>query len=267
MIKDFAVLMTTCDSYYDVAMNFFPILKLYWSNFSEKVYILSEIGEYDYHHEDAIVINAGNNKSWSSRLEYAISRIDENYILFMMDDYYLGNNVSSENIKDIITFMKDNNIYYYCLRNMAKTNKLYPNGKAGYIDADRKYGMSLQAAIWRTDYLRKIVSGNNCSAWQIENLMNRNISEKKEFLENAAVDVRNLLNIQNAVIKGKWVPKVIRFYRRRGYIIALGKREILSIKERTWIFIAGRANKILPPNISRILKKKMKKFGFKFVTE
>lgn len=267
MIKDFAVLMTTCDAYYDVAYNYFPILKLFWSNFDEKAYILNEEGTENYNYDDAIVINAGNNTSWSGRLEYGLSKIEEKYLLFTMDDYYFGKNVNVEDIKEIVTFMEDNNVYYYCLRNNGQTNKLYPNRNAGYIDADRRYGMSLQAAIWRTEYLKEMVAGSDCSAWQIENLMNKKLGTKNEFMPNAAVDLRNLLNIQNAVIKGKWVPKVISFYRSRGYIIELGRREILSLKERTWIFMVGRANRFLSQDALKRLKRIMKKIGFKFVTE
>lgn len=269
MINDFALIVITCDSYYGVAKYFFPILKMYWPNFDEKTYIINETNKDSYNYPLAQIINAGPDPIWTNRLEYALEHISEKYILLTMDDYYFGKHINNETFGEIIDFMIKNQIYYYCLKNktIAK-HRYFPQKHIGFIDDNKKYGISLQAAIWDKNKLLEIIRGLSCSAWEVEDLLNQRI--KKKFggpIEGCATDTRNVLNIQNAVIKGKWVPSALKFYKKQGLIIDTGNRGLLSKKEILRQKIFTIFSRKMPNALSYFLKKILKKIGFKFVTK
>ena len=268
MIDNLALVMTTCDAYQDVAQHFFPILKKFWPSFDLKTYIITETKEIN--SEDTFInyIFCGNNKMWSERLIDGLKLIEEKYILFVMDDYYFGRMVDNQIFIDIVDFMQQNGIFYYNLKNKNKSSRKFKGKKIGYINKKTNYGVSLQAAVWEKDYLLNLINGLKCSAWEIENYFEKMllVEEGKYFLHGAC-DLRNVLNIQNAVIKGKWVPSAIKFYRKYDYQIDTSLRGMLPFKDVFRQSFFTFFSDIIPIRLRKRIKKMLKKMGMKFVTD
>ena len=266
-MNNYAMVLTTCDSYYDVAKHFFPILNIYWKDFNANCYVINETSKKSYGYSKEIIINAGNTRTWIERLEYGLSRVKEKYILFMMDDYYLGKTVSNQEINHFVDYMIAHKIVYLDLRNnLHYKTKLVDS--FSLIPKNVLYGISLQASIWNKEYLLSLLRGKKGTAWEVENIFNGQISDvKNTFYDGFLAFPNNALNIQNGIIKGKWDKTVINFYKKRNYAIDKGNRELLPRKENLRMNIHSFFLKHFSTKTIRRLKKILGRFGFKFVTD
>lgn len=267
-VKEFAIVVTTCDAYQDVMNYFFPILEKYWPNNKYNIYVISEKNS-DYNCDGKVnIINTDSSLTWAKRFLTGLGKITEKYVLFMMDDYYIGKNIDIDYINYILDYINDNDITYYDLRNKNSSSKVLVKGKIGLIKTTKNYAISLQAAIWNKERLEAMIQNCDCSAWQIEEYFNSYCNEiGSDYVPNAVCDLTNPLNIQNAVIKGKWVPSVVRFFKKRGILINTKSRKFLSKKERIRQSVFTFFSNILPKMLRVKLKKFLKKIGFKFVTK
>lgn len=111
--------------------------------------------------------------SWSGGLKYYLSQIEDEFVLLMLEDYYLDKPVDKNRITFIKYFMQDN-------KNIAKVDltddrlkvdyKLYnDNPINGLIESNLKspFLSSVQAAIWRKDFLEAVLNTKD-NAWQFE---------------------------------------------------------------------------------------------------
>ena len=267
MNEKIAMVLMTCDSYFDVAQHFFPILKMFWKDFDLKCFVVNDQLNAYYGYEKETIINCGENKPWTERLQKALEIVQEEYILFMMEDYFLGKEIENDTFNSILDYAIDNSIDYIDLR-----NHLHYKGKSidGFkrIPCNVLYGMSLQASIWRKSYLLSIIKGQKCSAWEVENIFNKKVQTKgKGYIENCLSYPSNLFNIQNGVIKGKWDKSVLKFYKKRSYVIKPEPRGLLPRKDKARMTMFRLAYKIFPTSFIRWSKRLLKKIGFKFTTE
>lgn len=265
-INNVALVVTTCDSYCDVMKHFFPILKLFWNDYNLQSYVITETNNINYDNKSKTILG-GREITWSERLRNALLQIKEDYIFFFMDDYFFGKKIDNPYITKIIDFMNEKDILYFDMRNHNKTTKKI-SSKIGLISKKNDYPISLQAAIWKKKYLLSFLEGKCCNAWEIENMLIKYCDDLDcKYIANCVCDLSNPLNIQNGVIKGKWLPSVIRFYKKIGYEIDYSKRGLLPFKsilrQNVFTFFA----RMMPKKMKRFLKKILKKIGFKFVTD
>ena len=268
MIDDFAVLVVSCDAYVDVLNNFPAILKKYWHGFSQKCYFILEENDFKTNCIDNYeTIMTGKMQYWSERLVYALNSVKEKYILFMLEDYYLGKEVQNMDFQNIVDLLKQEAISFYDLRNKPRTKGKRYNGHACYIKNIR-YGMSLQASIWEKDFLLDIIRNKQFSAWQVEEFFNSLCEKRKTAtIPNSLIDTRNLLNIQNGVIQGKWNPDTIKFFKDQNYYLDTSKRKVVPKKTMLKYKFINILYIILPNKLVTFIKKMAKRMGFKFVTK
>lgn len=264
---DMAILVVSCDAYADVAKYFFPLLKRYWPDCNYNIYFINNTLNEDY--ENVTVINGGLNMDWSGRVKSALNNIKEKYVLFMLEDYYIGEPVDSSEIMQAINIMESEKLLYYKITNKPKGTKKYKNYNfLSTIPDNQPYGINLQAAIWKKDFFLNILGEIDCSAWKVEINQLKNVKSKySKDIEGCVVDTRNIIDIHNGVIKGKWVPKTLHYFRKRDFYIDTGKREKLSMIDRFSITIRGNCKSLFSNHTRKLLKKYLSKIGFKFTSE
>ena len=268
MLKNnLAIVVTTCNAYRDVIKYFMSIFKTNWPNTSCNMYLITDKFD-DVDTGDMEVINTHYEVSWSKRLLFGLNMIKEKYILFLMDDYYIGRKVNEDYINFILEYISANDLNYYDLRNKNYNQKSIIKNKISLIKASKNYPISLQAAIWNKEFLVNFLSKKECSAWEVENYLKEYCDKlSTKFVPKAACDLTNPLNIKNAVIKGKWDPRVINFYKKKGVIINTKGRKKLCVKEIIKQDVFTFFSNIMPKKLRKNVKNILKKIGVKFVTE
>lgn len=263
-----AIYINSFDGYSDIWPYFFSIFDKYWSDCEFSMYLSSNELEYDY--KNLRTIKVGKEVNWLHRTIESVSQIKEEYLLFMLEDYFISKQINNDNFLEIIEHMKNFDILYYQL---SSTDGIDKNKKYVKIKGNREYPISLQLAIWKKDkfleVLKEIQSTTEFgSPWDFERFFYKKyINTPNDYIDGVEYDTRDLMGYKNGVLQGKWIRKTIHFYEKQGFEFKLSHREMMSIKDSLIYDIKRLLSIYMGPELKKILKRILTKFGVKFMME
>lgn len=265
-MSDLALLVVSCDSYTNIAHTFFELQERFMGWFDGPKYFVNETKPFEC--DNVTTIHVGPDKDWSAKVLSALEYIPEKYVLFMLEDYFIGKPVAEKTFKEAFQTLKEHSLKYYRITNIPKgkgKSKIAPY--LSDIQSNMRYGINLQAAFFLKDFLMEICSGVDRSAWAVETDLLKNVTSRYEYdLKDCVVDRRNIIDIHNGVIKGRWVKKTVAYFKKQGFNIDLGDRELLPGRTLLWFKIKSWVANVLPPSFVRKIKKVLRKIGFRFVS-
>ena len=251
------------DMYSDLWDTYFQCKEKFWHS-SMQTYLVTNKKKPSY--KNVVVITTGAEISWSRRARTAVNKVNTQYVLLMLEDYYITTEVTDEIIKPLVSFMRERNADY--LRIYPFPEMHFPDkGDNGIhiVPADSLYGVNLQASIWEKEYLLKLLDDGDFSAWEFEarqkNGAATQIPGSLYTLDYAPFEM------VNGVLQGQWYSPSVKKLRKLGIQVDTSRRAILPwtkvIEYKTKISI----RKIIGPQLVRMLKPFLKKLGVKFVTD
>lgn len=268
--RKLAVFVTSFDGYSDLWDDFFRIFYNYWSDCPYNIYLSSNYKIYQ--NNDIITIRTGKEISWKDRMLKALNNISEEYVLVFLEDYLLGKKVHNNDIDEILKFMAKRNVNMYRIANIPKLKKninTLANSSAIPILKDKRYSVNFQASIWNREHLIKIIKnqdGNTC--WDFEyHFLKIADNANHEFYEDYFADNRDLFNIKNGVLKGKWIPSTLRYYKKKGILIDTKKRVVLSYLTYSRYCFISFFSAHIPLKVNKFIKKILINFGIKFISD
>ena len=161
-----AILVNSCDKYYEAWHPFFLLLRKYWPNCKFDIYLNTESTICS---EPGVKTLCTGHKEWSNRLADAIEQIDSEYILFFLEDYFLQAQVNEKEFKRAEEILQDNKeinaIYFKKITGHDSLSLEYP--KFIEMDYSKKYILNFQVGLWRRAKMLELIP-RSLSAWQIE---------------------------------------------------------------------------------------------------
>lgn len=258
MFKDkMTMLIFSCEKFSDLWDAHVQLLEENWKDRGMDTYIVTD-APHETNYKNVSVMAAGENKEFSERLEYALSKIDTEYVFVTLDDYFLINPVSNEKISALIDMLDKENLDYVRLfphPKKANGEKIPQYGKVRKIVNDRPYSVNLYVGIWRKSFFKKTV-GDVKNPWQFEVSLRKiatvlgakcAVSNNKEFV------------ILDVVRKGKILNKANRFFKRHGYYH--GYREIQSKWYEFKLGVRTLGIRYAPDFVVNLARKFMMKLG------
>lgn len=262
-------LLLSCDKYKDLWHDFFCLKDINWPDCKYPWHIVCESEEFEY--PNVHVLNCGTGIDWTGRLNVALDYVNTPYICFFLDDFFINAKIDNQLIEDTIKYAIDIEADYYVLgdafsRKFENPNYLKPH--IIKIPSTRKYGIDTSAAIWKTSFLKSLLNNKDCSAWQFE--LDRLIEAQNNTHKNRLLlyDERKPFNVTDipVVIQGKFYPKAIKDFKKRGYIIDNSKRQIMTTWEVFKYDLKVKMSQISKgKKFLKLLASKM--FGYKFFTK
>ena len=225
-MEKLTVLVNSCDAYEDTWYPMFKLLKKYWPDRKYPIVLNTETKQYDFEDMNIKTINLDTKKnvSWSYRLKSVLKKIDSEYILFLLDDFFLEKKVDQKEIDKIIKYMdEDSNIAVFSFNYVEKNDyedvesKKYP----GFKLRNKKgpYRFNCQAAIWRRDVLIKALR-NHESAWDWELIGNRRSRRMKYDFYTLCESTDMIFKYDYhkiGVVRGRWsLPNTEDFLKKEG---------------------------------------------------
>ena len=214
-----AVIVQTCDKYADAWHPFYTLYFRYWKDCPYPVYHVTE--SVALKHSGVVSILTGNGVEWSDRLIFALSSLKEEYVLLLLEDYFLMKQVNNEDfVKSIEVMRKYESDYLRIFPVPGPDKLLLENEEFGVISTDAPYSISTQATIWRREsLLRFLVPGE--SVWEFEVKGSERNKETKLLGFSISKNHRKRAEDGNypyvyyctAIYKGKWmrgIPKLLR---------------------------------------------------------
>lgn len=212
MVKDLTTLVGTCDAYLAVVPNFHTLYSRYFEPKVRTIYV-SETNTVPI--QDAEWITPGTGP-WGARMLEGLSKVDTDYVFFVLEDYYLSQLLTIDYVEYLLKFM---------CRHKADKISLTPVPDFAnhiYIETiDTIYRMSpnsssmtsLQPAIWKTTELKRIMQPNY-TPWDFEIIGESLVQGQKDSYFVSKLDQPIYFNLvrQGGVLTSGWVD----FFRDHG---------------------------------------------------
>lgn len=257
------------DGYSDLWDDCIGLFKHFWSNCPYKVLFVDNVKEVNW--EGITSLHSGKDAEWSRKIQTAISNCNTPYICLLLEDFFVGDYIDNNIIKNTLQIIKDNNLSYYKLVNMSRAVKnkdpMFKNYSFLHVIPENdEYGVSLQAAIWDVNYLKKLVGDENYNAWKFEFARVKDAQDKPNIPKQGCVfDDRNILNLQHGVIQSKYLPNTIKYFKKKGITLNIN-RPVMSYFNYYKIRLISKGKYVLPRSWRQFVKKILEKCGMKFVS-
>lgn len=207
-----AILVNSCDAYSDLWPYFFKFLKENIDNTDlYNIYLNTESKT----EIDAVlpvtIINTkqdGKDK-WGKRLINSLSKIKEDYVVVLMDDFFLKKPMPSQDLLELISIMKmEDRIATIYLSNVF--SQIFTESKYTHlVEVPKKsnYRLNSAPALWRkTKLLSYIRETDNPWAWEYFGTCRTNYTDDI-FL--CTPKEQPIYDYAHAIYRGKWLGKDI----------------------------------------------------------
>lgn len=161
MVNKYCLVIASCDAYSDLWVPFFQLLKKRWPAFDAPIYISTESKKITIEGLDIrCPLNFNKKVTWSHRMLSLLKVIDYPYILLLLDDFWLYDNVKTALIEKCIQYLdSDDNIGNFCLlpqhatyfHNSSEFPEFYLRPK------QEPFRITTQATLWRKEYFIKVL--------------------------------------------------------------------------------------------------------------
>ena len=169
-VADYSVIYNTCDKYEPLWEGFFTLFKKYWRDYTGTIVLNTEEKSINIDGLNIVrPLKSGSNLTWSQRLMNSLDSVTSPYVITFLDDFWLKDYVKVGVINDCLNRMeKDNEIKCFTFAWQPGPNK--PDDEQNDFEIRGRfaqYRINAQIALWRVDYLRRILRTYE-NPWQFE---------------------------------------------------------------------------------------------------
>ncbi len=243
-----SVLVCSCDSYDDLWNPFFDCLDKFWKNIPYPIYLNTEFKKYDDSRNtfNVTTLNIEGKKkklSWSKRFAKVLDRIEEEYVLLLVDDFFLCDTVNNKYFEEIMDFMdKDKSIASFQLYGTRTRNRDVENYQTQSdlqfeLISETGWKTHFVPTVWRKSILKKWLRPWE-SIWGFElygsmRARRWKYPEKVYLVNSPTVFDYFLINQYSVVSNGKWLdtPEIREFFKTNEIEVDFSKRGTMTIEE------------------------------------
>ncbi len=258
-MQDLAIVGIFYDGYSDLWEDFIELFKKNWPDCRFEKYIVDQSLDYD-KCEIFTVIHAGENAEYSTKVQAACQHINAEYVLLLLDDFFIVDRVRSEEIERVFDYVKKACIEY-CVMPLPEFKKAYrgkrrkDNKTYHYIHDKAEYTVSCQPAIWKKSFLEKCIGTGNYNAWVFEGIFAKSkYAHSQEFLCKCAVNKSNPLRLKHGVRSGMFFPRIIKCLNEKGYCVK-SNRKVMSKRLQLSISLKSFVKTVLPVFLQNYVKR------------
>ena len=171
---------------------------------------------------------------WGERLIKTLNKIDSEYIIFLLDDFFFTGFVDVKRLDECIEWIKkDSNIstfgFYRTRQPNIKDGKYYGFEKR---PTKASYKLNTQAAIWRKDKLLSYIRPHE-SAWDWEILGSIRAERYSEDFYSAIEGIPYIFKYDSLNLglrRGKWLIDTVEFLKEEGIVVNYDKKGFYTQK-------------------------------------
>ncbi len=167
--RDCTIIVNTCDAYCDIWGAFYTLFKRYWPDCRYPVVLNSESKNDDSCMPGWQIMNAPSQDiSWTARLRNVVERVSSEYILIMLDDFFLTDYVDDKKFDYCLSWLNANDDAS-CITFYYTANDGTPSNLDGYELRPQvgKYKVNAVISLWRKSVLLKYLTYDE-NPWQFE---------------------------------------------------------------------------------------------------
>lgn len=210
-MKNYAILVNSCDAYSDLWPSFFYLLRENWNGVEKhNIYINTESRESFDCDVKVKLLNTEQDgpDQWGKRLIHSLSRIEEDYVVVLMDDFYLKNTVLVDELDNCVKAFEENKDIAAFYLVSTKKKEMPESEFRGFAEIPKKtnYRLNSAPAIWRKDKLMAYTEDtDNPWAWEYFGTCRTNHTKDRFFT--VADPKKPVYDYAHAIYRGKWLEK------------------------------------------------------------
>ena len=242
MSNSCALLVTTCDAYADAWFPFFRLLDIMWPDCPYPLYLNTETQDYTHEgkqiaclHPDQLTDANGAPISWSKRLKQALEKIDAEFVLFFLEDFFLQAPVRQDVVEDCICWMReDENVVFIDFYHDKTENDEIYREEFSQIERANDWAINANCALWRKSFLEGILRDED--PWLFE--MNATArwrrtkyqiyTHRREFDPVFAYQFETVNGDWSGILKGKWLSLVPELFAKYDIEVDFEKRGLID---------------------------------------
>jgi len=212
------VVIMSSDGYSDCWHPFYMLKDRYWSNCPYKTYMVTETKNCEYF--DTIK----KQGAWTKRLREALQELDSEYVLLMLEDYFIHSKVDIKRIEQ-------------CLNDIKLTNAIVYNFEFKYrqgVELNNRYDIQLnnqhylnstQPSIWnRQRLIERLDKEQTAQEWELTKIDSEYIHLINNT-NNKIIDTGyDLSHKPWGIVQGKWSRETKELFDKEGIKIDYEKR-------------------------------------------
>lgn len=228
---DCTLLLCSCDAYEDTWVPFFTLLQRQWPQFDLPIVLNTEHKVFTFPGFDICTINQRYTKSipWGQRMVDCLANIDTEYVLLMLDDFFLCESVDDTRFRQTLEWMRtDPKIASFCFHIIKDKNNVPDSRFPGFVKRPLRgeYRFNCQAGLWNTKQLANSIRPNE-NPWVWETLGNRRSfkSDMDYYCADDAYPPVFDYRFGSGIIRGRWyLPYVQPLFKKYDITIDFSKR-------------------------------------------
>lgn len=185
-MPELSVIITSCDKYSHLLPYFTKLFDKYWElKDTYPKYISLETKNVSF---DGYTTLITGDVNWSNSLQIALKSITTPYVFLIFDDFFPVRTIPSKSIETALQICKVRNLdkYVFHYPHVVFNGKLDPTNIADNVyevQQDAEYTMTVQPGIWRTEFLRERLDGENPWEFEINGSTRANKAGHKIYME------------------------------------------------------------------------------------
>jgi hypothetical protein len=200
-----AVLISSCDAYSDLWRPFFTLLEQHWDDCPFPIYLGT--GEQNFGGTKVKVLHSDGGRDWSKCMADYLDAMSEDYVIVMLDDFFLRKDVDQQAVEASLRFARDHDATQVrLLPRPGPTDRIPGEKTIGSAKPGSPFRVSTQGAIWDRKKLRSLIKPGE-SIWEFEQHGNTraNAFPSGFYCTWKAVLPYQGLFAHHVVEKGKWL--------------------------------------------------------------
>ena len=256
------LIISSCDKFSDIWEVQVELLNRNWSDRNMKTLMVTDKST-SKSYKNVKIFSAGEKMEFSKRLKASLSAVTTEYVLIILDDYFITQKINSHKIKSLVRVMDEEELDYLriysrpktVIRNFNEYKNLYE------IDTEKNYAVNLYPGLWRVSFLKETFKVP-MSAWEYEVSLSK---IAKELNANCVMTRGGEFPFLNGIVKGKFFRKANRYLKVHN--LYNGDRTVLSIMDTIKYKTKLYSSLLLPEKIKRKIKKILRRYGYHFYSD
>jgi hypothetical protein len=217
-LKDFArsvaVVVSSCDAFFDAWRPFVFFFRKYWGDCPFPIFLI--VNRLRVRSSLLTPINVGPDREWASNMQAGLERIEQPYVFYLQEDYFLNAPVKREQLAADFAYAFEHDAASFCFYGRSQLEKNFErlNDRFGVVPRDSDGRTRLQATLWKKKVLVSALRQGE-TAWNMEA---RASERTRDLLTLSYVGRENLPvpYLMSAISRGLWNQEALEMCEKNG---------------------------------------------------
>ncbi len=235
------ILVNSCDKYEEAWEPFFKLFNIQWPDCPYRIILNTESKTFSCDYLSIETIHTGEYKTWTERVKAVLKKIDTEFVLFLLEDFFLLSPVDTSSWNKILNTIKSNEKIGFVGFPTISAYQPQKHQKSLdeflYLTKKRAtYRVNVSLGLWRREFFLQMLFCNG-DPWYFEGIAPR-LSRYSEYLATCwnqkdccIFNYETERKSGYGIFKGKWLPTNKNLFDSFGIQVDYNNLGVLSTEE------------------------------------